>query len=264
MHGNWMISGRRWLVVLLAMAACFAFVGCSDTLTGVGSGTEQVASPDAAGTGDFNGANPAHGERVFVPCEGEGEPLMAAAYVDQTPDKATRIYRIYASDARRDGGTNWQNIRGLLGEPGTNDNQNENVFAYNDVMSSAEKVWCWFLNRPTLQPGERITAVYVDVFARYDSGSSNNRLRMFVRDARNTNVVYNNDSPTWSQSSSDDNFRWRMQGTYGWNITSLKSSWTMDDIFWLDAGVRRFANTDPIGFSRSRLNAMRVTVVTTY
>jgi len=233
--------------------------GCSDespTLPFTGD-AEVVGSQDSdEGT--------VSGERI--PIDGDSEPTAEAGDSTPAPPQTMttgRVVHLFASYCTLLGSTDWRNANGAVGAPGPNDNQDANAFAYNDIMGSRQSFWALTFDRLILQGGERITGVYVNVNARYDAGTSRNIIRLLVNYQNDAGqyVEITRDTATWSQSSSDDAFRWRMSG-YGWNITGLRSNWTAADVCNLLVGARRFGNNDPVGISRARVNAFRITVTT--
>lgn len=241
-------------VVLLLGLSLWGPTGCSDL--------ESMTSPtvkEEAGSSDD--ATPVSEARMMNLPDVEPLPDTDAPEVPAVADKAGRVLTMYARDCWRLY-ADWQNVSGAVGQPGPNDNQNQNVFAYDEVMGSSDRLWSRGYRGFTLLPGERITGVYVDVNARYDSGTSANVVRLFVNYPLNGTYPTVSRDAGWSQSSTDDAFRWRMGGSYGWNITGLRSSWTLADVADTWVGARRFTNNDPIGTSRCRVNAFRIVVTT--
>lgn len=254
--------GRRGTLIVLFLLALglYGLAGCSDESS---SSLLRPESPGSAGA-EPQSVSESAAKVAQPPLDLDTQPSAEAQEVasPEEPGDSGRTLTMYVTDCLQYG-THWQNLRGLRGAPGPNDNQNVNAFAYNDVMSSAQRLWAYWFNYPTLQPGERITEVYVDVNARYDAGTSANTVRMYVGyfDAAGAYHEVARDTPTWTQHSTDDNFRWRMGGS-GWNITNLHSSWTMGDVVDLWVGARRFPNNDPVGSSRARFNAYRIIITT--
>lgn len=97
----------------------------------------------------------------------------------------------------------------------------------------------------------RITAIYVNVKCRFDTGSANNsvRLRSYDTGSGATSI-----SPGWNQSASDDSMKWRFAGD-GWNIVGQRVSWTASNIRDLDVAVRRES-----GSTQLRVDALRLIV----
>ncbi|MBK6734047.1 MAG: hypothetical protein IPG61_08130 [bacterium] len=94
-------------------------------------------------------------------------------------DKASRVRTMYATNVPVFG-AHWANPNGTKGAPVAGDNQNPALFTYNDLMASTEHLDAYWFNYPTLQAGETIVGVYVDVNARYDAGTSSDVMRMKV------------------------------------------------------------------------------------
>lgn len=165
---------------------------------------------------------------------------------------------VYARTLAASSTNDWFNESYAAGAPEA-DCQNASNYSTNDVTASADYLEVIAWNTLTLAANEIITQVQVDVDGRYDMGTSGDRFGMRVR---GTVTATTQNSPTWSQSSTDDACRWRMGGN-GWDVTSLRSSWTASDVAGLRAAVRRFDGTDPVAPERARVNAFRVIVTTT-
>lgn len=97
----------------------------------------------------------------------------------------------------------------------------------------------------------RITAIYVNVKCRFDTGSSGNSVRLRSYD---TGSGATSNSPTWSQSSSDDAMKWRYSDD-GWNVVGQRGEWTGLDVRDLDIAVRRQS-----GSTQLRVDAVRLIV----
>ncbi|MBK6734040.1 MAG: hypothetical protein IPG61_08095 [bacterium] len=258
MFSNWNVS--RWvnehrahLVISLAAMLTFGILaGCSEI---------SPLAPQAGG----NESVP-ESQTIVKPTrlDDSVEPEMATGPMDEpvAADKAGRVLTMYATQMYRPDG-HWANANGALGAPVANDNQNANLFAYNDVMGSTYLLRAEWFNVPALLPREVITGVYVDVNARYDAGTSANAMRLSA-DYIGTDGLYHRVArdATWTQTTSDDLFRWRMGGAYGWNITSLRPTWTINDVWMIELGARRFPNNDFAGTSRARVNAFKITITT--
>jgi hypothetical protein len=240
------------IAVLLLAVSVWGLTGCSDIASVAPDSAELQSSETNAPT-------------TRTPADPNVEPMQDsdAPELPVIADKAGRVLTMYAGSCWRVL-AQWQNVNGALGAPGPNDNQNQNAFAYNDVMNSTDQLWARAFNPPAFLPGERITGVYVDVNARYDAGTSADTIRLFVDYPVNGSYNTVARDMTWSQGSLDDVFRWRMGGSYGWNITGLRTSWTRADVAQIWLGARRFANIDPVGTSRARLNAYRIVITTVY
>lgn len=173
----------------------------------------------------------------------------------RTAVAATHV--LYPASVTASSVNDWFNESYATGAPQA-DCQNALNYSTNDVSGSADYLEVLGWQPFALPNGEVITKIEVDVDGRYDTGTSSNRFGLRVRGS--VPVTLQN-TPTWSQASTDDACRWRMGGS-GWDITALRSSWTAADLAGLRLAARRFANTDPVAPSRARLNSLRLVVTT--
>jgi hypothetical protein len=183
--------------------------------------------------------------------------LLAAVALSARPVFAA-THVLYPSQLAASSTNDWFNESYAAGAPEA-DCQNASNYSTNDVDGSADYLEVIAWPALGLAAGEVITKVEVDVDGRYDTGTSGNRLGLRVRGSV---ASTSQSTPTWSQSSTDDACRWRAGGS-GWDVTSLRGSWTAADIAGLRLAARRFANNDPVPGSRARVNSFRVIVTTT-
>lgn len=145
--------------------------------------------------------------------------------------------------------TDWMNESRAIGPP--NSNGNDGQYATN--ASTAQFMCADSLDSFTLPAGHSITRVWIDVYCRFDAGTSGNSVRLRIGGAvPQTGFA----SPVWSQSAGDTSLRWRMGGSRGLDITATQpDGWTQAEIRGLDLCVRRES-----GGSTLRVDSLRVVV----
>lgn len=140
-------------------------------------------------------------------------------------------------------------------------NCNSGNFAYNPVgMNGGDGTFLEANNFEAfaLPPGQAITSVEVDAHVRYNDGTTNDRIRMRVSGSV-ANTTQN--SAIWSQTNTS--CAWRMGlSTNGWDITSLRPSWTAADINGLDIAVRHVSSAGAGASNQLRVTAFRIVVTT--
>lgn len=193
--------------------------------------------------------------RVILLCCAIAATLALSVASPPIARSATHV--LYARTLSASSTNDWVNESYAAGAPQA-DCQNASNYSTNDVSTSADYLEVTGWNTLTLAANEVITQVQVDVDGRYDTNTSSDRFGMRVRGTVTSTTQV---TPTWSQSSTDDACRWRMGGN-GWDVTSLRSSWTESDIAGLRVAVRRYDGNDAVVPERARVNAFRVIVTT--
>lgn len=164
-----------------------------------------------------------------------------------SPAKAD-VDRVFA--AAVDPTSDWIDESFATGQP--NSNGNDGQYARNNDSSSGQLLRASVFEAFVLPPRRTITGVWVNISARYNSGTSGNRIRIRVTELTPSAAVF--DSPTWSQGSGDVGFQWRFNDR-GRDITNLRSSWTAADVNDIDLAVRRLQ-----GATSLRIDGFRITV----
>lgn len=193
--------------------------------------------------------------------------LVALALVNAGSARS-ETYVLYARTVS--GGADWTNPDGARYEPNPNCD-NSAAYASNAVRASTQylNVTSWVnYDRDTLLSTwppdpqyEVIEHVYLNVNGRYDDVSSNNRFIVRLQGSV-VNPPWDNAAWAWAQAS-NASCAWRFGGGDGWEVTSLRpQGWGVADVEGLSPGFRRNNNTDNIGGSTARINAVRVVVVT--